>query len=47
MSKDEETTRERSLRLLKTLTETDGAPGHEQAVKVCHSEGTARYRHSF
>ena len=33
MSKDEATRRERSLHLLKTLTETDGAPGHEQEVR--------------
>ena len=34
MSKATETTREQSLRLLKTLTETDGAPGHEGEVKA-------------
>ena len=34
MSKAKETMRERSLRLLKTLTETDGAPGHEREVKA-------------
>ena len=34
MSKEKVTARERSLRLLKTLTETDGAPGHEGEVKA-------------